>query len=214
VADIFREVEEELRRDRAARLWKKYGRYVIALAVAVILAVAGIQAWRAYDLNRRQELSERYAAALAMAERGDNAPALDAFAELSDPGAGGYRGLAAFEEARLRVEAGDTAGAIAIWDRLAADTSLGQGFRDVALVMSVLHQMDDGDPAVLRARLEPLRAPAHAFRATARELSALLALREGDRAAARELYTAIADDRDAPSGLRSRAAQMLVALRD
>ena len=49
MADIFREVEEELRRDRAEELWKKYGRYVIALAALVILAVGGVQGWRAYD---------------------------------------------------------------------------------------------------------------------------------------------------------------------
>ncbi len=62
--------------------------------------------------------------------------------------------------------------------------------------------------------MEPLAAAGEPFRATARELLALLALREGDRTDARALYTKIADDREAPSGLRQRATQMLTALED
>ncbi len=68
--------------------------------------------------------------------------------------------------------------------------------------------------AVLRGHLEPLAADGQPFHASARELLALIALREGDRAGARELYTKIADDREAPSGLHARAAQMLAALKE
>lgn len=158
MADIFKEVDEELRRDQAAKLWKEYGRYIIAVAALVVLAVAGLQLWGAYDLDRRRELSDQYAAALEMAADGDTARALDALAAISDASASGYPGLAAFEQARLRAESGDTAGAIALWDRIAADGSLGEGFRDAATVLSVLHQIGEGDPAELRGRLAPLAA--------------------------------------------------------
>ncbi len=214
MADIFKEVDEELRRENLAKLWKKYGRAVIGLAAAIVLAVAGVQGWRAYDLNRRSELSDRYAAALERAAGGDTAAALNALAEMSEADGSGYAGLAAFEEAKLRLESGDRDGAIALWDRIAAGSALGEGFRDVAALLSVMNQLDSGDPTTLRRRLQPLAADGAPFRASARELLALLALREGDRAGARELYTQIADDRAAPSGLRRRAAQMLAALKE
>ncbi|MEE8499161.1 MAG: tetratricopeptide repeat protein [Kiloniellales bacterium] len=214
MADIFKEVDEELRRDNLAKLWKKYGRAAIGLALAIVLAVAGVQGWRAYDLDRRGTLSDRYGAALDLAQGGDTAAGLNGLIDLSEPDAGGYAGLAAFEEARLRVASGDTQGAIRVWDQIAADSGLGQGFRNVAAVLSVMHQIDSGDATVLRGRLEPLAGDGAPFRATARELLALIALRQGDRAGARELYTRIADDREAPSGLRARAAQMLAALKD
>ncbi len=41
MADIFREIDEEVRRDKAAELWKKYGWVVTALAVLVVVGVAG-----------------------------------------------------------------------------------------------------------------------------------------------------------------------------
>ena len=48
MADIFREVDEELSRDRAMQAWRKHGKYVIAFVglVVFVLAVAGLAAGR------------------------------------------------------------------------------------------------------------------------------------------------------------------------
>jgi hypothetical protein len=214
VADVFREVDEELRRERAEQVWKKYGLYIIAAAVAVVLAVAGLQGWRAYQQSQREKLSAQYAAAQAMVHSGDNAGALKAFAAMGEIGAGGYRGLAVLREAALRADSGDVAGAIKIWDRMAQDSGLGEGFRQIGTLLSVMHQMADGDPSALQARLAPLTGPGKAFRATALELSADLALRTGDVETARGHYTELADDPEVPAGLRGRATQMLNALKE
>ncbi len=214
MADIFKEVDEDLRRDNLEKLWKKYGPYFLGLAAMVVLAVAGVQGWRAYDLDQRGQLSDRYGAALDLARDGDAAAGLDAMIDMSEASSGGYAGLAAFEEARLRVDSGDTAGAIKVWERIAEGSGLGPGFKEAATLFSVLHQIDSGDPGVLRARLQPLAADGQPFRSTARELLALIALGSGDTATARELYTDISDDREAPAGLRQRATQMLAALRE
>jgi hypothetical protein len=211
VADIFKEVDEDLRRDNLGKLWKKYGLQFIGLAVAVVAGVAGVQGWQAYDLDQRGKLSDRYGAALELTLGGETTAGLDAMIELSEASGSGYAGLAAFEEARLRVESGDTGGAITLWDRIAEGSGLGPGFKEAATLFSVLHQIDDGDPAALRARLEPLATDSQPFRSTARELLAMIALGEGDTTAARALYTKISDDREAPAGLRQRATQMLSA---
>ncbi len=214
MADIFKEVDEDLRRENLEKLWKKYGLYLMGLAAMVVLAVAGVQGWRAYDLDQRGQLSDRYGAARELAQGGQAAAGLDAMIDLSEAAGGGYAGLAAFEEARLRVESGDTAGAIAVWDRIADGSGLGPGFKEAAILFSVLHQIDNGNPAALRARLQPLATDSQPFRSTARELLAVIALGDGDTAAARDLYTKISDDLEAPAGLRQRATQMLATLKD
>ncbi len=214
MADIFKEVDEDLRRDNLEKLWKKYSLQIIGLAAAVVLGVAGVQGWQAYDLDQRSKLSDRYGAARELAQGGETTAGLDAMIDLSEASGDSYAGLAAFEEARLRVESGDTGGAIAVWDRIAEGSGLGPGFKEAATLFSILHQIDSGDPAALRTRLQPLAADSQPFRSTARELLALIALGEGDTAAARDLYTKISDDREAPAGLRQRATQMLAALKE
>ena len=46
MSDIFQEVDEEVRRERLMQLWKRYGNFVIAAAVIVVLGVGG---WRGYQ---------------------------------------------------------------------------------------------------------------------------------------------------------------------
>jgi hypothetical protein len=213
VTDIFKEVEEELKKEQAAHLWSKYGRYVIAAAVAVVLATAGFNLWVKWDQGQREERSDAFAAAAELAAKTETQAALAGFAKLGGPD-GAYGTLAVFERARLLAGEGDVAGAIALWDQLATDDKAGSAFKSLATVLSVLHQIDDGDGAALTARLDPLTRAGDGYRPIALELTAALALRGGDRARARDLYTLIADDLSAPAGMRARAAQMLEALKE
>ncbi len=212
MADIFREVDEEVRKEKAAGLWRRYGSVVVAVGVLIVLGVAGFKGWNFYQAREHEKLSDAYAAAMSLAEAGESTEALNALAALAEPSGDGYPLLAALERARLLAEAGDVEAASAIWDEVAASEAAGAGFRGIATLLSVLHQLDSGDAEVLRARLEPLASEGNSFRPGALELMAALALRDGRKAEAAELYRAIADDLSAPSGLRARAAQMLTAL--
>ncbi|MEE8534520.1 MAG: hypothetical protein V3S45_00650, partial [Kiloniellales bacterium] len=58
----------------------------------------------------------------------------------------------------------------------------------------------------------PLTADANPWRHSAREISAVLAFRSGDREKAVELFTGLAKDASAPEGIRARAGEMLAAI--
>lgn len=212
MADIFREVNEDLRRDRATQLWKTYGAYVIGAAVAIVLGTLAHQLWQSWDLDRRTELSEQYVAATELAAD-DRESAILALAEIGGPD-GGYGTLATFERAQILADDGRHDEALVIWEQLAADSSGGPAFQAVAMLFSVMHQIDDGDPAALEAKLQPLTTADNRFRPLAMELGAILALRQGQIDQARQIYTQIADDLAAPAGLRTRAAQMVAALKE
>ena len=61
MSDIFREIDEELRRDNLLKLWSRYGRYIIGAAVFVLVVAGGIVAWRDHQLSERRAQSARYA---------------------------------------------------------------------------------------------------------------------------------------------------------
>jgi hypothetical protein len=61
-------------------------------------------------------------------------------------------------------------------------------------------------------RLERLMKTDGAWRHAARELAGLLALRAGEGEAARGHFRKIADDLDAPQGMRARAVQVLAVI--
>jgi hypothetical protein len=212
VSDIFREVDEEIRKERYLSLWKKYGPWVIGAAVALVLAVAGWQGWQQWQRSQAIEASKAYDSAVDALQAGDTETALSRLSELSDPRASGYGLLAAFRRAELLSEQGDAAGAIQTWDRIAASPEAPAPLTDLATIFSVMHQLDDGAPEQLASRLQPIADGGSAMRWTAVELQAYLAQRGGDAERARDLYGRIADASDVPPAQRQRATQMLALL--
>lgn len=213
---LFREVDEDLRHEQLARLWKKYGGVVIALALALVVGVAGYQGWQAWERSARQDEAARYTAAMRLLEQNQTQPAAEALAALAAEGDTGYGTVAALRRAALLADQGDEAAAAEAYGAVADDGAADPAFRDLARVLAVLHRMqapaEAAQPDALIAELQPLTDPANPFRFSALELTAALALKQGDEARARDIYKSLAGDANAPQGLRSRARTMLAAL--
>ena len=210
MSDIFREIDEEMRRDNLLKLWARYGRWVIAAAAAVLLAAGAAAAWRSHLLAERRAEATRYQGAVSLALDGKAADATKVFAAVAKEG-GGYALLAAFEEAGLLAKAGDQKAAIDRYDRIAGAAGIAPEFRDLAVLLAVMQGIET-DPRAAITRLAPLTAAGNPWRPTALELTALARLEAGDKKGALALYKGLADDPMAPRGLRARAAEMAAAL--
>jgi hypothetical protein len=211
VSDIFREIDEELRRDNLLKLWSRYGRYIVAIAVLALVVAGGIVAWRDHQLSERRAQSTRYAAALTLTRDGKEADAVKVFAAIGDEG-GGYGILASFEEAALLAKSGDREAAAAAYDRISAASEFDSNLRELAVLLSVMQRMPEADPHTTIDRLTPLTASGNPWRPSAIELMALARLKLEDKSGALDLFKSLADDPATPQSLRARAAEMAVAL--
>lgn len=208
---LLREIDEELRQEKYAKLWKQYGKYVVTAAVVLVVGVAGYQGWRAWDLKVRTEQSDRFLAALAM--KADDAPAArKAMAELADDANAGYAALARLQEAALMEQGGDAKGAAAAYRTLSEDSSVAEPFRHLATILGAYLEVDQADPAELASRVAPLTKADSPWRFSAQEIAGLLAMRSGDVKKAREIFTQLSGEAGAPQGVRGRAAEMLAIL--
>ncbi len=204
MTDIFHEVDEEVRRERLKKLWQRYGNYIIA---GCLLLIVGIAAWRGYDWLQTKRAAESGAAfeqAVTLAESGKPQEAEAAFAKLANDGTAGYRVLARLREAAELAQS-DPKAAIKAYDEIAADRGAGQVMQDLATLRAGYLLIDQSSYADLRSRLEPLTGPGRPFRYSARELLALSAWTHGDVAAAKQWTEAIIGDPQTPSSARGRA---------
>ncbi len=215
MSDIFAEVDEELRADRAQKLLKKYGGVLIGAAAIVVVCVAGWQAWRAHETRETARVAAIFLEATksaAAAPGVERDTALIEFDQVAREGSAGYRTLARLRAAALRFDAGEKEAALRLWDDAANDAAGDPVLRDLAQLLWVWHQIDSGPPDVLRSRLFKLTAPDAAWRPLAEEAQALLDLREGRKAAARDILKRLAADPAAPDGVRGRAGGLLERL--
>ena len=211
MSDIFREIDEELRRDNLLKLWSRYGRYIIAIALFALVVAGGFVAWRDHQLSERRAQSTRYAGALTLAREGKEADAVKVFAAIAHEG-GGYAILAAFEEAALLAKSGDREAAVAAYDRIAAASEFDSDLRGLAVLLSVMQRMPEADAQTTIDRLAPLTASGNPWRPSAIELTALARLKLQDKSGALALFKSLADDPATPQSLRARAAEMATAL--
>ncbi len=211
MSDIIREVDEELRRENVEKLWRKYGSYVLGLAILAVLVIAAVWLWRDHMKGQREERARQYDAALQLVAAAD--PSAPAALQALESGDDGYAALAQLQAAALKAKAGDVSGAVAIYEKLTADAAVDEAFRNLALLLLALHTADTAAPDQLTQRLQPLTAASNPWRYSALELTAVLARRAGDTARAEQILTGLADDLNAPQALRQRATEMLHALK-
>ncbi|MBX3505923.1 MAG: tetratricopeptide repeat protein [Parvibaculum sp.] len=205
MTDLFREVEEDLRREQFSKLWEKYGLYVIGLAVAIVLVVAAIVGWRAWTHSRAVEASARYEALVAEMAEAAPADSAAAFAAFADETSGGYRVLARLAEADRSLAAGDRDAALAAYGAAANDSAAPEIVRGMATVKAGLLLVDTLSHDDMRARVAPINRETSPWRSNALELLALAAIREGKWAEADANAKLIIADQATAPGLRDRA---------
>lgn len=208
MADIFHEVDEEVRRERLRRIWDRYGALILA---AVVLVVAGIGGWRGYEYYQNQRAAEsgaQFEAAMALAEGGKLQEAEQAFAKIAGDGTSGYRLLAQLREAEA-MAVRDRAGAVAVFDKVAADSRAGARFQDLASVRAGFLLVDNAAFADMEKRLQTASGAQRPFRHSARELLALSAFKAGDVQGLRRWADMINGDAETPAAMRSRIEALL-----
>ncbi|HVY14294.1 MAG TPA: tetratricopeptide repeat protein [Rhodopila sp.] len=218
MVDIFDEVREDLRAERAQRLASKYGWIAV---LAVVLVAAGAGGW---EYNRHRQAEQDQAAAsryISIMNAINQAPALSKDArtaqigplkELAANAPEGYKTLARLRAAGLMADSGDVQGAAAMYYDIATDTHADQLLRDLALLLMSGWQLDTGDPNVLAPRLQPLAQPGNPWAPLAQEQLAMLDLRQGKIDDARTKLKGLAADVLAPAGVRARANALLQGL--
>jgi hypothetical protein len=201
----FQEIDDAVRQDDLKAWWKRWGTYVVAGAVLVVIAVAGLVGWRQYDASRRAQASAAYSVALSKMGQ-DNAAARIELDKLAADAPEPYRWLAALASAQLRPTPEEQVSAL-----LALAPQLPSELGDLATVIAGFRSVGTPKEGEVASLLQALAQPERPFHASALELEAFAAARKGDLASARKMWNEIVKDPAAPQGAQQRA-QALLAL--
>ena len=210
--NFLREIDEEVRRDKAADLWRKYGNVVIVLLALLVLAVGGWRFWQHRELQASQAVSDRLEAALKASRESRGEDAEKALSEITGTGGEGYRLVARFRLA-AEVARREPADGAKVFDALANDAGLDSSFRDLARIRSALLKVDSATYAEIKAVAEPLAGATGMWRHTAREILGVSALKAANFEDAGRWFDQIVTDQQSPQGLRQRADLYLSLVR-
>lgn len=211
MTDVFREVDEDLRREQLNQIWKRYGTWMIAGAVLVVVIVAIFVILDSVRASRENSEGDRYMEAVRLLEAGDPEAAGRIFEEITANGTGGYPILARMVLGTAKAEMGDVAGAVAEFDAVAANEAAEPVLRDAARFHAAYAMIDTAPMSEIDLRLQPLLVSGSPFRYLGMELMVVAAIRLNDLAAAGNWLTILSIDPNIPETITERL-QILSAI--
>lgn len=199
------EVTEEVRRDKLYAMFRKYG----WIGVVIVLGIVGGTAWNEWQQAREAARAQAFGdAVLDSLDLGATEERMAALKDVPATGAqAGLLGLMLSTDPEA-----DKPAALAALDGVVADQTLSPLYRDLAVLRRVIVAGADSPVADRRAALEGIAAAGSPYRVLAQEQLALLLIEEGKADEAITLLTTLLSDQEATQGLRTRAAQLIVAL--
>lgn len=211
MSDIFEEVEESLRQDKATQLWKRFGPFVWAIGILIIAAVG----YREWSINQQSEVDEarviEFEAARAKLADGEYAEAQAELQTLVDNDTK-ISPVAANLLARTYYEGnGDAEAAAATLENVAG---IDGPIERLALLKAAYLRADSMNLSELEAFLGALPGESTALGVLALELIAAKALKEGDLARARQEFSYLRFAPNVPPGVLQRAEIALSVIPD
>jgi hypothetical protein len=210
---LFREIDEDIRRERYAKLWKQYGSYLITALVLLLAGIAGYSMWQERSAAQRARAAMQFSAAMQLANK-DQTAAEAQLSALASDGPSGYAMLAALQRATLLAK-GDGQAARTVYQdvqRSASDPL----YRDLAVLLEAMVVLQRNtlpiDVDAILAKLQPLALDTNPWRFSARELMALLAWKSGHTAEAKTQLGALVADPQTPAAIRERAQRMMAQI--
>lgn len=198
---IYREVDQEVEEEKQLRQLKESAPFLIGLAVVVVAVVGGWQAWNAQKSNAARTNAEAFSVAVNTEETTE---ALSELTELRQDAPAGYSALAGFRIAGLEAQNGNTDGAIAALNNVAANDAIPQRLRNLATVKAAYMALDESPDAALR-QLNGLQEGDSVIAAYAKEIAGLAAIETGNYTAAVTYFDAIQTIENAPDPIKQRA---------
>ncbi len=199
MSDIFQEVDEEVRRDKAAEFWKKYQNLILAGAALIVLASAGFRYWQYVREKAAEASGDQFQQVLAAVEAGKLDEAKAGLDKIAAEAPGGYRALAQMTAAGARAQT-DPQGAIGAFDAISGDAAIDPLIRDAARLRAALLRLDiAGEEQKGEAALTSLSVEDGPYRRIARLTLGALALARNDYDdAAKELDLVLGDPEVSP----------------
>lgn len=212
IDNFFREVSEDVQNDKLKKIWDTYGLHII-IAIIVILTIAvSFETLKAWKIKRNETWSDAYAYALNLQNQGKYDESMNVLGEISQKNKGIYRDLSEIQKSNILFEQGKNAEALALLEKIVNDESIDPKMRHITAVKLASHKLDTAPREEIEKLLAPLMNEESSWKNIAKEMLAMLEIREGNIEKAKEIYGEILNSPDLSDGLKLRVQDMLSAL--
>jgi len=206
MADLIDEIKEDMLHEKYANIWKKYGDYVIGIAIAIVFATGASVFWKSYQNNKHEELGSRLYKSYVAEQIGKTDEALTGYSKLTDGSDIGP--IAKFRKASALIEIGKVKEGVDLYKEVSKDSNAPIEIRDLAKIMFLQSAVKDSSSSEYND-LQKMAAGDGPFTLSAKEILAFLEYENNNLDKAENLFDALKTDNLTPHKMRVRADEML-----
>jgi hypothetical protein len=213
--DLFSEIQEELRQEKAIKFWKTYHKPLLIGVLTVVAGIVVYSSWTQHAHNKAEEAAAELIEVAHVAAQGDTTQAFLRLIALERNTSRKASYIATIVRCSITLESASTsdeekAQAFTQLYELAKNKKLSRIWADLALLKAVYYALATSSQTQhIEEHLADLSAAGRPYRAMACELSAVHALQKGDKAKSRALFEQILEDAGASPSMKDRATLML-----
>ena len=200
MANIFREVDEDIRKERYINLFRKYGVYVIAIIVMIVGTLAGIQFYSGYQVDKNEILFAEY---INIIENNSD----DTLEKLSDSGDTSnlfLNGMNLLKRSDLLVASGQIDKATSLLSESINNNNLNKIHHDVAIYKLLMINIETLSLEEIKSYQNKIISEVDAFYLT-EELIAIKFLIEGQKEDAIRKFSELSTNNNVPIEIKNRS---------
>ena len=201
MANIFREVDEDIRKERYINLFRKYGVYVIAIIVIIVGTLAGIQFYSSHQVNKNEMLFAEY---INIIEKNSD-DTLEKLSESDNTSNLFLNGMYLLKRSDLLVASGQIDQATLLLSEAIENNALNKIHNDVAIYKLLMINIETLSIEEIKSYQNKLISEVDAFYLT-EELIAIKFLIEGQKEDAIKKFSELSTNNSVPIEIKNRSA--------
>ncbi len=195
MSELFREIEDDIKRERYDKLWHSFGKVMVGVSLIVILITIGVVIWQNYTQTKAMERTSEFIKGIDRLNIEDYKGAITVFDALSEDPSSSYYGISLLRKAQAQNALSDHEGAYKTYQTLAEHDPV---FGQLAKLMLPVEGTDVP---------KPMKGSAFFYTQSEARAWRLLKMGKNDNAVAQ--FLALYRDKEIPVSMHGRVTEAL-----
>lgn len=209
---LFQEINEELKQEKMRNFWKKYGILATVVVIAALTFAVSFESIKAWQNKKAQTWSDAYAYAYNLQVQGKYDESIAVFKDIEQQNGGIYRDIAQMQIANVLLEQAKNDEALTVLTALVNNPDANASIQNMAVFKLASYKLDNAPREEVEALLNRLIDDNGSWVNVAKEMKAMLEIREGNLSQALEIYNDILNNNELSDTLKSRVQDMISVL--
>jgi len=209
MANIFNEVDEDIRKERYQNLWSNYGKYIIAFLMLIVIAFSLTQYFQAKNISDNKAILDMYYSAAEGIEKNQLDFANNELEIVYNQKNKMLAALSGFKMSEIYLNNNQKEEAILLLEKIVDNRSLESIYRELALYKYIMINFENIDISSIEKKIVSIGVNKNILHPYFQEIIGIKYLTAGNIEKANSVFTDLLLNEDTPFDLKMRLDKLI-----